>query len=109
MQSVGCIHLQPAAGAVETRLSLPWEGRESSLHLFLSPRLSGASHSLHVTKAQRKQILSRDLSRCRERMHGELGRGCNDENKSVCINSRGKMMMHLISKELPFKRRVSLG
>lgn len=88
-------------------------GQECSLHLFLGPRLSvhisGASHSLHVIKAQGKQILSRDLSCCRERVRRELGRGCNDENKSVCVNNKGKMMMHLISKALPFKRRVSLG
>lgn len=68
-----------------------------------------ASHNLHVIKAQRKQILSGALSCCRERVHGELGRGCNDENKSVCVNNKGKVMVCWISEALPFKRRVSLG
>jgi len=88
-------------------------GRKSCLHsvpgLGLSVPVCRAGHNLHVIKAQGKQSLSRDLSCCRERVRGELGRGCNDENKSVCINSTGKMMMCLISKALPFKRRVSLG
>lgn len=77
--------------------------------LRLSVHARRASHNLHVIKAQGKQILSRDLSSCRERVHGELGRGCNDENKSVCVNNKGRMMMRLISKALPFMRRVSPG
>lgn len=88
-------------------------GREGCLHpapgLGLSVRVCRASHNLHVIKAGGKQILSGDPSRCRERVRGELGRGCNDENKSVCVNNKGEMMMRLISKALPFKRRVSLG
>lgn len=85
------------------------QGREGCSHpipgLGLSVCVCGASHNLHVIKAQGKQILSRDLSCSRESVHGELGRGCNDENKSVCVNNKGKMMMRLISKALPFKRK----
>lgn len=46
---------------------------------------------------------------CRECVHGELGRGWKDENKSVCMNNKGKVMVCWISEALPFKRRVSLG
>lgn len=86
-------------------------GREGCLNPIpgLSVCVCGTRHSLHVIKARGKQILSRDLSCCREHVRGELGRGCNDENKSVCVNNKGKMIMCLISEALPFKRRVSLG
>lgn len=77
--------------------------------LGLSVPVCRASHNLHVTKAQGKQILSGALSCCGERVHGELGRGCNDENKSVCVSNEGKVMVCWISEALPFKGRASLG
>lgn len=112
-------HLHPGAGAWETQPSARSSCAEAhgaeravctpflgSGYLRLSAGLVTTFMSL---KHRESKSLSRDLSCCRECVRGELGRGCNDENKSVCVNNKGKMMMRLISKALPFKRRVSLG